>query len=278
MYSDLNNTYSLYGWELDNEFEDFSNVCSIDKIKNPSLEKFINEYLLKERPLIIEVDPTENKLFRELTSKENLLKYFGDSLITLSSANTFSYDKSFTTLKYYIENSMNVQTLDKTADSTFYHFGDNNYQEFGDFFDCYNLPFDIVKAAEDFYRKKDDFNLIYNGDYSKIEVTREDIDVAFSFGLAGSRTGVPFHVHGPVFAEVVQGKKKWILLPPNEDPPFDPNKTSYYWFDSTYEDYNKRNDNLQECVLEPNQILYIPNEWYHLTFNIGQSVFISAFL
>jgi hypothetical protein len=33
-----------------------------------------------------------------------------------------------------------------------------------------------------------------------------------SFGLGGSGSGVPFHTHGPVFAEVVHGRKVRLRL------------------------------------------------------------------
>lgn len=30
---------------------------------------------------------------------------------------------------------------------------------------------------------------------------------ALSFGIAGALTGVPFHIHGPTFAETIYGRK-----------------------------------------------------------------------
>ena len=37
--------------------------------------------------------------------------------------------------------------------------------------------------------------------------TVPDHEAALSFGIAGAGTGVPFHFHGPGFAEVIHGSK-----------------------------------------------------------------------
>lgn len=36
-------------------------------------------------------------------------------------------------------------------------------------------------------------------------------DPALSFGIAGSGTGVPFHFHGPGFAEIIHGSKASVF-------------------------------------------------------------------
>mmetsp|Transcript_25684 Transcript_25684/g.32750 ORF Transcript_25684/g.32750 Transcript_25684/m.32750 type:complete len:89 (+) Transcript_25684:574-840(+) len=35
---------------------------------------------------------------------------------------------------------------------------------------------------------------------------------------------------------------------------------------------------LMECVVQPGQVLYIPDWWWHATLNIGETVFISTFV
>ena len=42
-------------------------------------------------------------------------------------------------------------------------------------------------------------------------------------------TGVPFHFHGPGFAEVIHGAKRWFLYPFEERPEFDPDRTTLEW-------------------------------------------------
>ena len=58
-------------------------------------------------------------------------------------------------------------------------FGDNNHTEWKKLFDSYvQPPYRLPKLTG-----------------------------AYSFGLAGPGTGVPFHFHGPGFAEVIYGRK-----------------------------------------------------------------------
>mmetsp|Transcript_29223 Transcript_29223/g.93897 ORF Transcript_29223/g.93897 Transcript_29223/m.93897 type:complete len:102 (+) Transcript_29223:602-907(+) len=35
---------------------------------------------------------------------------------------------------------------------------------------------------------------------------------------------------------------------------------------------------LLECTIEPGELLYFPDNWFHATLNIGQSVFMSTFV
>ena len=76
---------------------------------------------------------------------------------------------------------------------------------------------------------------------------------ALSFGLAGPGTGVPFHFHGPGFAETIYGRKRWFLTPPDVKPEFHPNKTTLQWF---YEDYPRIRENIfmYECTLKPGEV------------------------
>ena len=120
-----------------------------------------------------------------------------------------------------------------------------------------------------------------------------------------------------MFAELFYGKKRWFLYPPNREgmPPFDPNMSSLQWVATTYQkllqdgqtfdtssffesyfpgpshallsggknvpvaSHNSTHTRLPlECTLEPGIILWIPDRWWHSTLNIGETVFISAFV
>ena len=111
---------------------------------------------------------------------------------------------------------------------TFYFFGDNNMEEWESFFENYKLP---------------PFNLPLH--YP-----------ALSFGLAGPGTGVPFHFHGPGFAETIYGRKRWFLTPPDVKPEFHPNKTTLQWF---FDDYPtiKETEYIYECTLKPGEVMHI---------------------
>jgi len=76
---------------------------------------------------------------------------------------------------------MGPQQLSIDGDKTFYLFGDNT-ADFDSLLDEYDPP-----------------NF---GNYT--------ISPSLSWGMAGDGTGVPFHVHGEVFAEVIYGRKVCI--------------------------------------------------------------------
>ena len=100
---------------------------------------------------------------------------------------------------------------------------------------------------------------------------------ALSFGLAGPGSGVPFHFHGPGFAETLHGRKRWFLTPPDIQPEFNPNKTTLQWLQEDY-DRIAAEIELHECTLGPGQIIYFPDRWWHATLNLDTAVFISTFL
>jgi len=199
----------------------------------------------EKSPVIITRSNVENKEFITSCEKERLLNEFGEHNIVLSSANSYSYRKLRISLRQYVEEMMSKpQSLYQNGESTFYHFGDNDHLEFAKLFQLYKIPYDFIGTL--------------------------------SWGLAASNTGVPFHTHGAVFAEVIHGRKRWFLYPPGNKPKFEPNETTLKW---VIDEYGLSTSTvLQECILQSNEVLYIPSGWWHSTLNIGQSVFISTFL
>jgi hypothetical protein len=71
-----------------------------------------------------------------------------------------------------------------------------------------------------------------------------DEDLAFSFGIGASGSGVPFHVHGQGWSEAVHGRKRWLLYPPSHTPPFDPDESSASWLHNTLPTLNGKDRNL----------------------------------
>ncbi|CAJ0940933.1 unnamed protein product [Ranitomeya imitator] len=100
---------------------------------------------------------------------------------------------------------------------------------------------------------------------------------AYSFGIAGSGTGVPFHWHGPGYSEVIYGRKRWFLYPPDKTPEFNPNRTTLSWMLETYPLLPAAERPI-ECTIRPGEVLYFPDRWWHATLNLDTSVFISTFL
>ncbi len=110
---------------------------------------------------------------------------------------------------------------------TFYFFGDNDVEEWSDLLQEYAQP----------------------------PLSLPGHTAALSFGLAGAGTGVPFHFHGPGFAEAVYGRKRWFLTHPDVKPEFHPNKTTLQWFHEDYRRVREDTDVL-ECTLRPGEVRF----------------------
>ena len=104
-----------------------------------------------------------------------------------------------------------------------------------------------------------------------------NIIIIIIIGVAAAGSGVPFHFHGPGFAETLHGRKRWFLYAPENRPKFDTEKSTLRWL---VEDYPQlKNDGLMlECILEPFDIIYFPDRWWHATLNVDNAVFISTFI
>ncbi|XP_067931520.1 jmjC domain-containing protein 8-like [Watersipora subatra] len=235
-------------WYIDQLAE--QGPCNIEVRDSASLSQreFIDVYAYT-KPVIISYNDDWNKVFQSECSKENMLKKYGEKIIRLSSANTHSYRKRDVTLQYYVEELLKPQDLDTLGNETFYWFGDNNHTEWKELFDLYKKPHLSLPGKEGMY----------------------------SFGMAGAGTGVPFHWHGPGFGEVVYGRKRWFLFPPDKMPYFNPDRTTLYWLINDYQEIHPAELPL-ECTLKPGQVIYFPNRWWHATLNLDTSIFISTFL
>ena len=95
--------------------------------------------------------------------------------------------------------------------------------------------------------------------------------------MAGPGSGVPFHFHGPGFAETASGRKRWFMYHPDKKPHFNPDKSTLQWFNEEYLKL-KPSEMPYECILEPSDVIYFPDRWWHATLNVDDVVFISTFL
>jgi len=209
-------------------------------------DEFLQKYAFSE-PVVIR-DATNNDLFRALTGKSALLQTYGDSVVRLSSANSYSYEKKDISFADYSKQHLRPQNVNTMGNETFYMFGDNG-EEWKTLLEEYNQPpFKLPRHIS-----------------------------ALSFGLAGPGSGVPFHFHGPGFGEAVHGRKRWFLTKPEEKPEFHPNKTTLQWYLQDYPRVRKEVE-LYECTIRPGEVIYFPDKWWHATLNLETAVFISTFL
>ena len=249
---------NFYQEEIDknlrNQME--SGECTIPVEFEPiTQDEFMKKYAYKS-PVVFkrnEFQEKRNKIFKIKSQIDNLLTEYADKHVTLSTANTYSYKKYTMRLADYIREQVLGKSISSflrnSGNETLYFFGNNNYTEWNSLFELYEKP-------------------IYN--------LPNHLPI-YSFGVAAAGTGVPFHFHGPGFAETMHGRKRWFLYAPQYKPNFDPDESTLKWL---VEDYPKmKNDGLMlECILEPFDIIYFPDRWWHATLNLDIAVFISTFI
>ncbi|GAB6018358.1 jumonji domain containing 8 [Chamberlinius hualienensis] len=224
----------IYSWIFENSFESerdnecvnedhdhsFKNsglICNID-VWDGSEKDFLIKYAYKA-PVVLK---TDNKQFRDRHSIEKLLERFGDSIVRLSSSNSYSYQKIDMSFRVYIDEMLDQSSVKKLANETFYFFGDV-------------LP--------------DEMKVILT-DYNPIPFQLPDLRPALSFGIAGAGSGVPFHFHGPGFSETISGSKHWFMYPPHLTPSFNPNETTAQWFLNRH---LMEDPNLFQCTIHQGQ-------------------------
>ncbi len=97
-----------------------SNTCNIEKRKGISRDEFVSTYEANRIPVsissilffisrnslfdqeVIERDPSVNKQFQHKCERDYLLQNYSNVTVTLSTANTFSYDKKKVKLSQYL--------------------------------------------------------------------------------------------------------------------------------------------------------------------------------
>ncbi|VDL74741.1 unnamed protein product [Nippostrongylus brasiliensis] len=169
---------------------------------------------------------------RELTEKEFLHRYaYAEPVIIYNIDNEEFREKTAkqrmiddwkdspkpTTFGDYVETQLKAQNRDTLGNETMYLFGDIDQTLWAPLLQSYKLPKWSLPGHKP----------------------------ALSFGIAGAGTGVPFHFHGPGFAE-------YPALPREKRP--------------------------LECLMKPGEVIYFPDKWWHATLNTETSVFISTFL
>eukprot|EP01041_Mallomonas_annulata_P001464 gene1464-2815_t len=208
---------------------------------------------LPDEPLIFTGSADRNLAVMTLSSKENLIAQYGSKNVTLSSSNTYSYNQKKMPLADYI--STFSQSCIGNSNETYYLFGNNHGDIWDEISDKYVLPpCSYCKTAG-----------------------------AVTIGLGGPHSGVSFHFHGPGFSEVLIGKKRWFLFPPDInslDISIQPNMSLSQWVTDVYPNLPSATTNsIYECVIEAGDILYFPDKWMHGTLNLDDyNFFISLFI
>ncbi|XP_058893294.1 jmjC domain-containing protein 8 isoform X5 [Kogia breviceps] len=81
--------------------------CTVERRADLSYAEFVQRYAFS-RPVILQ-GLTDNSRFRDLCSRQRLLALFGDSVVRLSTANTYSYQKVDLPFQEYVEQMLHPQ-------------------------------------------------------------------------------------------------------------------------------------------------------------------------
>uniref|UniRef100_A0A0N5C568 JmjC domain-containing protein n=1 Tax=Strongyloides papillosus TaxID=174720 RepID=A0A0N5C568_STREA len=243
--SDLSNG----GWKPEGEIPiGIDGPCTIERRDGNSFtqEEFIKDFAYQKPVVIYNVD---NREFSKNCEREEILKDWSDKPVVLNSANTYSYTRKKATFGEYVNKLLGAQNIGTLGNETFILFGDIDQNIWKPLLDKYNLPLWSLP----------------------------DYEPALSFGIAGIGTGVPFHFHGPGFAEVIYGTKRWFLQPYEKRPLFNPDQSTLQWYYTVYPGL-KDEDKPLECLMKSGELIYFPDRWWHATLNTETAVFISTFL
>lgn len=222
-----------------------ADFCNIPRVEAATRGFFSR--IMGRMPVIL-TNGAGNGAFRNLTSRGSLLERFPDLVVTLSSANSYSYAKRRVSLQRYLETMTGEAGLERRGNATFYLFGDTVGKEWDALLAHFERPQWQGGARG-----------------------------ALSFGVAGRHSGVPFHTHGPVFADLMHGRKRWFLYPPSAATRFDPDRSQWQWLHEEYPSLEEGEAPL-ECTAGPGETLYIPAMWWHATLNLSpHTVFVSTF-
>ena len=274
-------------YNIDTEF------CNIERLHLVSRRHFLMK-IAGKRPVIFR-DPEikrRNSRFTQLVSRDSLLSQMRDMPMKLSSSNSYSHARKKSTVGEYLDKHILTHEKATRSNETWYFFGENYDDHWKQLNKKYAVP-------------------PFPGSEPPVERPP-----ALSFGIGGRGSGVAFHFHGPGFAEVFHGRKRWFLYEQEYAPNFDPDRTQIDWLNSVYwkqvkgeaEKSEQREVNWEagqtfskmldvqgrgcqsrragrlgkdcpyECTIFPGDLIYFPHKWYHSTLNLDPyTSFMSTF-
>ena len=238
--------------------------CTIERMNESDMTytKFVNEYW-RQKPIILVRVPHVNTGVQNYTTRQNMIQQFATQSIPIAGIEAYAFREEQTKkFSEYLDQISNPVASQKGATSKAknvdFNFGIDKY------------------GIGDRYVVPDVINYTIQGDISSVIEHSWHFQVA----IAGYGVGLPFHWHGDVFAEVLHGERRWFLYPPHISPQFNPRTTSQQWFNEiylpTYSENKAQTSHLLECSMQPNEVLYVPADWFHATISLGEAVAVTT--
>ena len=221
-------------------------ACSIPREPGLTLQAFRSQY--KGKGPVIFPSPSSSAAAQRALGAHVLRENFGHLPVTLASSNSNSYAKQQSTLGAYLAQHLAPVTAADRADALWYLFGDTLLSPAWEPLHA-SLPPPPFDAPDD--------------------------EPIYAWGVGGLHSGVPFHRHGAVYAEVMAGSKRWWLSPPHQVPAFHGNATQL----SYALQHPAEEPGVLACTAHADEVLYIPAGWWHATLNLAPyTAFTSAFV
>jgi histone arginine demethylase JMJD6 len=243
--SDLDFTFRHADYDCDIDVRDFHNLTE---------EKFLEEYWLKSKPVLIHA-PSINWRARQKWTRKWMLANHGEDPVELGDPYATGVWK------------MKKQ---KTSVRTFYNKMDE-FDERGQ----YLWSGTLLKRPPRRPKSKAE-NKTMESDWRRMKVLHhkelgfEDIQTQVVVG--GNGTGLGFHFHKDGFNEVVSGNKRWWFYPKERYVPFyNRFKRHAEWMTQARIHLEKHEQPLH-CLQPPGSIMYVPELWNHATINEGETV------
>lgn len=234
--------------------DEWLTVDNIDRRANLSLEDFVSSYEEPNRPVII-TDALSKWPALTKWNKEFLVKAAGDSKLA-------------------------VGPVDMTMDDYF------AYSESV----CEERPLYLFdpQFAEKIPMLSEDYVVPVYFQEDLFSILGKDRPNFRWLIIGPARSGSSFHIDPnstSAWNAVVRGAKKWVLFPPDVNPPgVHPSPDGaevaapvsiMEWFMNFYEQTKKGKKKPVECICRAGELMFIPNGWWHLVVNLEDSVAIT---
>jgi len=258
--------YNDGGWSQEMASELDLDYCDIKQVDGRKVtgDKFIRDFVLKSRPVVLRgvaahwnfrrhwtAEEMEERAGATVTNVGNIpyAVEFGDAPNTESVANYMS----------------EMQESQRDANNTIpgYIFNGNLFQTDP----AFRSMLQDVPTPPSFMQAQN--NSL--GSLLKQMILEQETSSQFYLGPAYS--GAPFHFHEDAWNALAFGKKRWLMLPPNEgiystEPAYSFVKDKLHMLPDT--------SKILQCVQNAGDVVYIPNMWSHLTLNLQESIGIAV--